>query len=115
MKKLISQLTTDLTRMKTLIDFFVDRYKATFTFLTFILVWGFTSIIQLPASAYSDINIPYVFVSTFYDGVSAQDAERLVTRPLEQKLDFSGVSDDSSSKDMMRVRGDTHQKFSYHF
>ena len=86
MKKLISQLTTDLTRMKTLIDFFVDRYKATFTFLTFILVWGFTSIIQLPASAYSDINIPYVFVSTFYDGVSAQDAERLVTKPIEQKL-----------------------------
>ena len=72
--------------MKTLIDFFVDRYKATFTFLTFILVWGFTSIIQIPASAYSDINIPYVFVSTYYDGVSAQDAERLVTRPLEQKL-----------------------------
>ena len=72
--------------MKTLIDFFVDRYKATFTFLTFVLVWGFTSIIQLPASAYSDINIPYVFVSTYYDGVSAQDAERLVTRPIEQKL-----------------------------
>ena len=72
--------------MKSLIDFFVDRYKATFTFLAFTLIWGYTSIIQLPASAYSDINIPYVFVSTYYDGVSAQDAERLLTRPIEQKL-----------------------------
>ena len=35
---------------------------------------------------YWDINIPYVFVSTYYDGVSAQDAERLLTRPIEQKL-----------------------------
>ena len=43
--------------MKTLIDFFVDRYKATFTFLTFILVWGFTSIIQIPASAEAGICI----------------------------------------------------------
>ena len=72
--------------MKALIDFFVDRYKATFTFLAFILLWGATAMQQMPASAYSDINIPYVFVSTFYDGVSAQDAERLVTRPIEQKL-----------------------------
>ena len=72
--------------MKTLIDFFVDRYKATFTFLTFVLVCGFTSIIQLPASAYSDINIHMCLFQLFTDGVSAQDAERLVTRPIEQKL-----------------------------
>lgn len=72
--------------MKALIDFFIDRYKATFTFLFFLLIWGITSVQQMPAAAYSDINIPYVFIATAYDGVSAQDAERLVTRPLEQKL-----------------------------
>ena len=91
--------------MKTLIDFFVDRYKATFTFLTFILVWGFTSVIQIPASAYSDINIPYVFVSTFYDGVSAQDAERLVTKPIEQKL--------KTADELVDIQSYSRQNMSY--
>ena len=91
--------------MKTLIDFFVDRYKATFTFLTFVLVWGFTSVIQIPASAYSDINIPYVFVSTFYDGVSAQDSERLVTRPIEQKL--------KTADELVDIQSYSRQNMSY--
>ena len=91
--------------MKTLIDFFVDRYKATLTFLTFILVWGFTSVIQIPASAYSDINIPYVFVSTLYDGVSAQDAERLVTKPIEQKL--------KTADELVDIQSYSRQNMSY--
>ena len=91
--------------MKTLIDFFVDRYKATFTFLTFVLVWGFTSVIQIPASAYSDINIPYVFVSTYYDGVSAQDSERLVTRPIEQKL--------KTADELVDIQSYSRQNMSY--
>ena len=72
--------------MNALINFFIDRYKATLTFLALILVWGASSIGQIPASAYSDINIPYVFVSTFYDGASPEDVERLITRPIEDRL-----------------------------
>lgn len=72
--------------MNALINFFIDRYKATLTFLALILVWGITSVSQIPASAYSDINIPYVFVSTFYEGASPEDVERLITRPLEDRL-----------------------------
>ena len=72
--------------MNALINFCIDRYKATLTFLALILVWGITSVSQIPASAYSDINIPYVFVSTFYEGASPEDVERLITRPLEDRL-----------------------------
>ena len=72
--------------MNALINFFIDRYKATLTFLALILVWGVSSISQIPASAYSDINIPYVFVSTFYDGASPEDVERLITKPIEDRL-----------------------------
>jgi len=72
--------------MKSLINFFIERYRSTFTILSFIIASGFASLSQIPASAYADINIPYVFVSTFYDGVSPEDAERLIAKPLENKL-----------------------------
>ena len=72
--------------MKSLINFFIERYRSTFTILSFIIATGFASLAQIPASAYADINIPYVFVSTFYDGVSPEDAERLIAKPLENKL-----------------------------
>ncbi len=72
--------------MNALIDFFVDRYKATLTFLALIVVWGFSAVALIPASAYSDINIPYVFVSTEYEGASPDDVERLITRPLEDRF-----------------------------
>ena len=72
--------------MKGLINFFLERYRSTFTILAFIIASGAASLSQIPASAYADINIPYVFVSTFYDGVSPEDSERLIAKPLESKL-----------------------------
>ena len=72
--------------MKGLINFFLERYRSTFTILAFIIASGVGALSQIPASAYADINIPYVFVSTFYDGVSPEDAERLIAKPLENKL-----------------------------
>ena len=68
--------------MKGLINFFLERYRSTFTILAFIIASGTASLYQIPASAYADINIPYVFVSTFYDGVSPEDSERLIAKPV---------------------------------
>ena len=86
--------------MNALIDFFVDRYKATLTFLALIIVWGLSSVALIPASAYSDINIPYVFVSTGYEGASPEDVERLITRPLEDR--FRSLSEVKSMQSWSR-------------
>ena len=86
--------------MNALIDFFVDRYKATLTFLALIIVWGLSSVALIPASAYSDINIPYVFVSTEYEGASPEDVERLITRPLEDR--FRSLSEVKSMQSWSR-------------
>ena len=86
--------------MNALIDFFIDRYKATLTFLALIIVWGLSSVALIPASAYSDINIPYVFVSTGYEGASPEDVERLITRPLEDR--FRSLSEVKSMQSWSR-------------
>ena len=45
----------------------------------------------LPRESSPDITIPYVFVTTTYEGVAPEDMEKLITLPLERKL--KGLSD----------------------
>ena len=81
--------------MKGLIDFFVDRYRTTLTMMFLVLTWGIFSYGQIPNASEPDIDVPFVMVSTFYEGVSPEDAERLISRPLEKRLltvdDVKGV------------------------
>ena len=72
--------------MKGLIDFFVDRYRTTLTMMFLVLTWGIFSYGQIPNASEPDIDVPFVMVSTFYEGVSPEDAERLISRPLEKRL-----------------------------
>ena len=81
--------------MKGLIDFFVDRYRTTLTMMFLVLTWGIFSYSQIPNASEPDIDVPFVMVSTFYEGVSPEDAERLISRPIEKRLltvdDVKGV------------------------
>ncbi len=54
--------------------------------LLLIIVAGFYSYAKLPREASPDIQIPYIFVTTTYEGVAPEDMEKLVTIPLERKL-----------------------------
>jgi CzcA family heavy metal efflux pump len=42
--------------------------------------------VTLPRESFPDITIPYVFVTTTYEGVAPQDMEELITIPIERKL-----------------------------
>jgi multidrug efflux pump len=81
--------------MKGLIDFFVDRYRTTLTMMFLVLTLGMYSYSQIPNASEPDIDVPFVIVSTFYEGVSPEDAERLISRPIEKRLltveDVKGV------------------------
>jgi multidrug efflux pump len=69
----------------------LKRPAAVFALLLFLVVIGLNSYLTLPRESFPDINIPYVFVTTTYEGVAPQDMEELITIPIERKL--KGLSD----------------------
>ena len=68
--------------------------------LLLIVVAGLYSYARLPREAAPDIQIPYIFVTTDYEGVAPEDMEKLVTIPLERKLKgLEGVEELTSQSD----------------
>jgi CzcA family heavy metal efflux pump len=68
--------------------------------LVLIVVAGLYSYMKLPREAAPDIQIPYIFVTTDYEGVAPEDMEKLVTIPLERKLKgLEGVEELTSRSD----------------
>jgi len=72
-------------------DLALNNRMTSFVLIFIIIVTGFYSYVALPKEAAPDITIPYIFISTPYFGVSPEDVENLVTRPIERKL--KGLSD----------------------
>ncbi|MGE4290760.1 MAG: efflux RND transporter permease subunit, partial [Desulfovibrio sp.] len=80
------------------------RRPAVMVLVIFMIVAGLSSYVSLPRESEPDITIPYVFVTTSYEGVAPEDMETLVTMPLERKLkglsdveEITSVSDDGIS------------------
>ena len=62
------------------------RQATVLTLLVILLIIGVHSYLNLPREAFPDITIPYVFVTTTYEGVAPEDMETLITMPIERKL-----------------------------
>lgn len=69
----------------------LKRQVTVLALLFFIVVAGLYCYLSLPRESFPDITIPYVFVTTKYEGVSPEDVEKLITIPIERKL--KGLSD----------------------
>ena len=72
--------------MKAAIDAVVGRTRTALITFIAIVVAGIVSYISLPKEAEPDIEIPFVFIEIFLEGVSPEDSERLLVRPMEQEL-----------------------------
>ncbi|MFO7953754.1 efflux RND transporter permease subunit [Thioalkalivibrio sp.] len=72
--------------MKSLIAWAVAHARTVLLFLLLILVLGATAYSIVPKEAAPEIDVPIFFVSVPYPGVSPEDAERLMLRPLEREL-----------------------------
>jgi len=84
--------------MKTLIDAALNRSRTTLSVLLLILIAGTVAYIEIPKEADPDINIPIVYVVLKHEGISPEDAERLLLRPMEQELrSIEGVKEMRSS------------------
>jgi CzcA family heavy metal efflux pump len=69
----------------------VKRQTTVLALLLLIVIVGVYCYITLPRESFPDITIPYVFVTTTYEGVSPADMETLITIPIERKL--KGLAD----------------------
>ena len=69
----------------------LKRQATVLALLVFIVIAGLYCYVTLPRESFPDITIPYVFVTTTYEGVAPQDMEELITIPIERKL--KGLSD----------------------
>ncbi|MEA2039149.1 MAG: efflux RND transporter permease subunit [Thermodesulfobacteriota bacterium] len=69
----------------------LKRQVTVLALLVVILIAGVYCYVTLPRESFPDITIPYVFVTTTYEGVTPQDMEELITIPIERKL--KGLSD----------------------
>ncbi len=72
--------------MKALIFAAMDRSRTTLLTLLFLILGGIAAFLSIPREANPDITIPMIYVSMTLEGVSPEDAERLLVRPMEQEL-----------------------------
>jgi multidrug efflux pump len=65
---------------------------AVFVFVVVLGIAGYIAYRELPREGAPDITIPYVFVTSLYEGTAPEDIEKLVTIPLEKQFsDLEGV------------------------
>ena len=69
-----------------LIDGAIKRKKVVLAVTFLATLFGLVAYLSLPREADPNINYGYVFVQVLYPGVSPEDSERLLVRPLETEL-----------------------------
>jgi multidrug efflux pump len=72
--------------MNALIDYALSHSRTVVLTLLLILVSGTVAYLGIPKESEPDINIPIIYVTIPHDGISPEDAERLLIRPLEQEM-----------------------------
>jgi multidrug efflux pump len=69
-----------------LIDYAIGHARLTIATLLFLLVAGFVSYQTIPKEAEPDVRIPIIYTLLTQRGISPEDAERLLLRPVETQL-----------------------------
>ncbi|MDN3523220.1 efflux RND transporter permease subunit [Halomonas ramblicola] len=72
--------------MRRLIDAALERSRTTLMLLVALLLAGLAAWQSIPKEANPDVPIPIIYVSMTLEGVSPEDGERLLVRPMEQEL-----------------------------
>jgi len=69
-----------------LIESAMSRSRTVVLSLLVVFVGGLIAYNTIPKEAEPDIEIPVIYVSISHDGISPEDSERLLVRPMEQEL-----------------------------
>jgi len=69
-----------------IIDALIGRSRTILSLLILILILGSISYKNIPKEREPDVQIPVIYVSMSHEGISPEDAERLLIRPMEKEL-----------------------------
>ncbi len=72
--------------MLNIINAALNRQRTVVVVLLFLLISGVISYILIAKESDPDIPIPFIYVSIDHSGISPEDAERLLLRPMEKEL-----------------------------
>ncbi len=97
--------------MTGLIDWCTERARMILAFVLISIGAGLVSYVSLPKEGAPNIDVPVLYVSVPFPGVSATDAERLVVKPLETELrgldglkDMTGIASDSHASVLLEFK-----------
>ena len=72
--------------MKNYIDTAVSRSRATLSIFVAIMLTGFGSYLSIPVELNPDVEVPLIITTIIHEGISPEDAERLLAKPTEVEL-----------------------------
>ena len=72
--------------MKNYIDAAVSRSRTTLSIFVAIMITGLVSYLAIPAELNPDVEVPIVITTIIHQGISPEDAERLLSKPAELEL-----------------------------
>lgn len=72
--------------MNAFLDGLLDRPRTILTLLIFLLGAGMTVYLTIPKEANPDIDVPVFYISISQQGISPEDAETLLVKPMERQL-----------------------------
>ena len=72
--------------MKPLIDAALGHARTVLASLVLILIAGGYAYVAVPKEAEPDINLPVIYINVHHEGISPEDAERLIIKPIEEQL-----------------------------
>ena len=84
--------------MRKIIDASLDRTRVVLMLFVLLIVSGLITYNNIPKESEPDITIPFIYVSIIHDGISPEDAERMLIRPMENELrSLEGVKEMKST------------------
>lgn len=72
--------------MKNYIDTAVSRSRTTLSIFVAIMLTGFGSYLSIPVELNPDVEVPIIITTIIHEGISPEDAERLLAKPTEVEL-----------------------------
>jgi multidrug efflux pump len=72
--------------MTGIVDWAAARARMVIAFVVISIAAGLTAYIGLPKEGEPDIEIPMLFISVPFPGISAVDSEKLLVKPMETEL-----------------------------
>ena len=72
--------------MNTIVDAALARSRTVVLLFLVIILSGSVAYVTIPKESEPDIAIPIIYVSMSHEGISPEDAERLLVRPMEREL-----------------------------